>query len=59
MGRAESAQDNATAASVVSTLKAELMVSLKPLRTREAARTVIFEYVEGFYNRRRIHSSLG
>jgi transposase InsO family protein len=35
------------------------MVGPKPLRTREAARMVIFEYVEGFYNRTRIHSSLG
>jgi putative transposase len=27
--------------------------------TRKAARTAIFEYLEGFYNRRRLHSSLG
>jgi len=27
--------------------------------TREAARVAIFEYVEGFYNRTRRHSSLG
>ncbi len=28
-------------------------------RTREQARASIFEYVEVFYNRRRLHSSLG
>ena len=27
--------------------------------TREAARRAIFEYVEGFYNRRRRHSGVG
>jgi transposase InsO family protein len=27
--------------------------------TRRAARTAIFEYIEGFYNSRRRHSALG
>jgi transposase InsO family protein len=27
--------------------------------TREAARTAVFEYIEGFYNTRRRHSALG
>ena len=26
---------------------------------REVARSAIFEYLEGFYNRRRLHSALG
>jgi putative transposase len=44
--------------SFVSTLKAEL-VSRVQFPTRQAARTAIFEYLAGFYNRMRIHSSLG
>jgi transposase InsO family protein len=27
--------------------------------TKEAARSAIFEYLEAFYNRRRLHSALG
>jgi putative transposase len=27
--------------------------------TQEAARVAIFEYLEGFYNRTRLHSALG
>ncbi len=58
MGRTGSALDNAMAESFVSTLKAEL-VDRHRFPTREAARVAIFEYVEGFYNRVRRHSSLG
>jgi putative transposase len=58
MGRTGSALDNAMAESFVSTLKAELVSYLK-LPTRQAARTAIFDYLETFYNTRRLHSSLG
>jgi putative transposase len=58
MGRTGSALDNAMAESFVSTLKAELVSRLK-FPTRQAAKTAIFEYVETFYNTRRLHSSLG
>ena len=58
MGRTGSALDNAMAESFVSTLKAEL-VNRHRFPTREAARVAIFEYIEGFYNRVRRHSSLG
>jgi putative transposase len=58
MGRTGSALDNAMAESFVSTLKAEL-VDRNRFPTREAAKVAIFEYVEGFYNRNRRHSSLG
>jgi putative transposase len=58
MGRAGSALDNAMAESFVSTLKCEL-VHRHRFPTREAARVAIFEYIEGFYNRVRRHSSLG
>ncbi len=58
MGRTGTALDNAMAESFISTLKAEL-VDRHRFPTREAARMAIFEYIEGFYNRRRRHSSLG
>ncbi len=50
--------DNAMAESFVSTLKAEL-VSRMSFPTKQAARTAIFEYLETFYNTRRLHSALG
>ncbi len=58
MGRAGSALDNAVSESFVSTLKCEL-VHRRRFPTREAARSAVFEYLEVFYNRRRLHSSLG
>jgi putative transposase len=58
MGRTASALDNAMAESFVSTLKAEL-VSRAMCPTRQAAKTAIFEYLETFYNTRRLHSALG
>jgi putative transposase len=58
MGRTGSALDNAMAESFVSTLKAEL-VGRSDFPSRQAARTAIFEYLETFYNTRRLHSSLG
>jgi putative transposase len=58
MGGVGSALDNAMAESFVSTLKAEL-VAHRSFPTREAAKTAIFDYLESFYNRRRLHSSLG
>ncbi len=58
MGRIGTALDNAMAESFVSTLKAELVSRLE-FPTRQAARTAIFEYLETFYNTRRLHSSLG
>jgi putative transposase len=58
MGRTGSALDNAMAESFVSTLKAEL-VSRMHFPTRQAAKSAIFEYLETFYNSRRLHSALG
>ena len=58
MGRTGSALDNAIAESFVSTLKAELVSGLQ-FPSRQAAKTAIFEYLETFYNTRRLHSSLG
>jgi transposase InsO family protein len=50
--------DNATMESFFATFKTEL-VQQQRYATREQARQSIFEYVEVFYNRRRLHSSLG
>ncbi len=58
MGRVGSALDNAISESFVSTLKAELVARVE-FPTRQIAKTTIFEYLESFYNRQRLHSSLG
>ena len=50
--------DNACMESFWSTLKTEL-VHHEQYATRDAARASIFEYIEVFYNRVRLHSSLG
>ena len=56
-GRVGSAyDDNVLAESFVATLKTELLYRAA-WPTRQAARTAIFEYIEGFNTRRR-HSSL-
>src|SRR4051812_41166194 len=51
MGSVGSAYDNALAESFVATLKTELLYREDSWPTRECARTAIFEYLEGFYNR--------
>jgi putative transposase len=58
MGGVGSALDNAISESFVATLKSEL-VSRVRFPSRQAAKTAIFEYLEAFYNTRRLHSSLG
>ncbi len=58
MGRVGSAYDNSLAESFIATLKTELLYRER-WPTRASARTAIFEYLEGFYNRTRLHSSLG
>lgn len=50
--------DNAMMESFWATLKCEL-VHQQRYATHEQARRSIFEYIEVFYNRRRLHSSLG
>ena len=50
--------DNAMMESFWATLKSEL-VHHRSYATREQARQSIFEYIEVFYNRKRLHSSLG
>jgi transposase InsO family protein len=58
MSRKANCYDNAAMESFWSTLKMEL-VYRGNFVTRDQARLAIFNYIEGFYNRRRLHSSLG
>lgn len=58
MSRKGNCWDNAVAESFFATLKTELVRDIDFL-TREHARRELFAYIEGFYNRRRRHSSLG
>lgn len=51
--------DNAVIESFWATLKRELVRPGKHFATREEARTAIFEFIEIYYNRERLHSSLG
>lgn len=57
MSRRANCYDNATMESFWSTLKIEL-VYRSNFPTRPIAQSAIFDYIESFYNRSRIHSSL-
>ncbi|RPK76013.1 IS2 transposase TnpB [Streptomyces sp. ADI97-07] len=58
VGRTGQCWDNALAESFFSTIKRELLgTSAWP--SRAAARTAIFDIIEGWYNLHRLHSSLG
>ncbi len=58
MSRKGNCLDNAVAESFFSTLKNEL-VHHTVFEDRDEARSAIFDYVETFYNRKRLHQSLG
>jgi transposase InsO family protein len=57
MGSVGDCYDNAAAESFFATLKTELLTR-RSWATRAEATTAIFDYIEGFYNRRRRHSTL-
>ena len=57
MSRVANCYDNAVAESFFATLKAECVTG--QFATHALARTTIFEYIEVWYNRRRLHSTLG
>jgi putative transposase len=57
MSRVGNCFDNAVVESFFATLKAEC--ADHPFATHAQARTAIFEYIEGWYNRQRLHSTLG
>ncbi len=58
MSRKGNCWDNAVAESFFKTLKTELVYHEDYL-TREQAKLSIFEYIEGWYNRKRRHGALG
>ena len=58
MSRKGNCYDNAAKESFYHTLKGELC-NHERYRTRDEARASVFEYIEAFYNRQRIHSTLG
>ena len=57
MSRKANCYDNAFIESFLSSLKYELVYHHR-FATRGQARTAIFHYIETFYNRTRLHSSL-
>lgn len=57
MSRKACCWDNAVAESFFGTLKQELVYHCR-FKTREDAKSAIFEYIEVFYNRYRLHSTL-
>lgn len=58
MSRKGNCYDNAFAESFFATLKKELIYRNR-FKTKEEAKKAIFEYIEVWYNRKRIHSSIG
>lgn len=56
MSRKGDCYDNAVIESFFGTLKTELD---EPLKTRASTRLALFDYIEVFYNRQRLHSTLG
>jgi len=58
MGSVGDAYDNAMAESFFATLECELL-ERSTFRSKAQAKTAVFAWIEGRYNRRRLHSSLG
>jgi len=58
MSRRGNCWDNAVAESFFGSLKKE-RIRKRIYRTRDLARAEVFDYIEGFYNRRRRHKHLG
>lgn len=58
MGSVGDAYDNSMIESFFATLETELLDRVR-FKTRRGARVEIFDFIEGFYNRHRLHSSLG
>lgn len=58
MSRRGDCWDNAVVESFFSTLKTELIYR-RSFANRDEAKRAVFRYIEGFYNRRRRHSTIG
>jgi putative transposase len=60
MSRRGNCWDNAVTESFFGSMKVELDITNHAgFKTYEQGRSTVFEYIEGFYNRRRLHSTLG
>jgi putative transposase len=59
MSRGGKPLDNAVVEAFNKSLKSELVDKKHPFETRDLARKEIFEYIEMFYNPKRLHSALG
>jgi putative transposase len=58
MSRADDPYDNAWAESLWSRLKAEIDMPKGGYESLETLRSILFQYIEGYYNIRRLHSGL-
>jgi putative transposase len=58
MSRKANPYDNAIMESFFATLKTECLQNQIP-KSRREAKLILFDYIETFYNRYRLHSSLG
>lgn len=58
MSRKGNCYDNAAMESFWATLKTEMRIK-QPFETTEHARLALFDYIETFYNRNRLHSAIG
>ncbi|MFN2615889.1 MAG: IS3 family transposase [Thermoleophilaceae bacterium] len=58
VGRKGECWDNAVSESFFATFKNELIYT-RPWPTRAGLRPAVFDYIEGWYNTRRLHTSLG
>ena len=59
MGSVGDCYDNAKAESWFATFKRECVLASAPLKSSKAMRRQVIEYIESWYNSRRLHTSLG
>lgn len=59
MSRGGNPYDNAVMEAFNKSLKSELIDKKHPFETGDLARKEVFEYIEMFYNPKRLHSALG
>jgi transposase InsO family protein len=57
--KAECCYDNAMAESLWSTLKREIQIPKSGYENLEELSSVLFEYIDAYYNPKRLHSSIG
>lgn len=58
MSRKGNCWDNAVSESFFGMLKSEMVYRIPTFETRDEAKRNLFEYIEMFYNRNRLHSAL-